>query len=386
MIGVQVYHLVKQVLHFSHEDFMKSFKFDLGPILGDTGLWQLKQVAKLAKEADDKDLKKRVTIATELVEKYLESGFDVIGNEKKFHFINKFGPKKMPEAVIARDSIEHLYSWSHFAPLPWFQHLKRQAAEIKRIKQENAAPTSQINASTIPAKDYEPVDLTIDKGVVKKMLLEGEGNCPRKGQEVTFHYECALQQDGKIFDRSADYGEPLKIKLGAKQVIRGMEIGLLSMKLGEKAQLTVTSEYAYGDAGHPPNIPAKATLQFTLWLIQIAERRIDKTQMSDDALGLNALKEKELGNANFKKQSFAAAIEHYKEALANIDHLRVESHEMVSLKLNCYQNMALCLNKSGKFHDAVVQCTLAIDLDETSAKALYIRAVAQKNLKNYGKA
>jgi hypothetical protein len=33
----------------------------------------------------------------DIVEKYLESGLEVLGIEKKYFFINKYGPKKCPE-------------------------------------------------------------------------------------------------------------------------------------------------------------------------------------------------------------------------------------------------------------------------------------------------
>lgn len=32
----------------------------------------------------------------DLVEKYMESGTDVLGLEKKYNFINKYSPKKCP--------------------------------------------------------------------------------------------------------------------------------------------------------------------------------------------------------------------------------------------------------------------------------------------------
>ena len=41
----------------------------------------------------------------------------------------------------------------------------------------------------------------------------------------------------------------------------------MSMKLGEKAELTITSEYAYGDSGSPPTIPGGATLVFAVELL-----------------------------------------------------------------------------------------------------------------------
>ena len=47
------------------------------------------------------------------------------------------------------------------------------------------------------------------------MITEGEGDQapPRKGQEVTINYEGRLE-DGTVFDRSTDRGEPLKIRIG----------------------------------------------------------------------------------------------------------------------------------------------------------------------------
>jgi len=53
----------------------------------------------------------------ELIEKLIENGYDVIGEEKKYNFINKFGPKKFPDLQIKRKDIQHLYSWTHYAPL-----------------------------------------------------------------------------------------------------------------------------------------------------------------------------------------------------------------------------------------------------------------------------
>lgn len=41
----------------------------------------------------------------------------------------------------------------------------------------------------------------------------------------------------------------------------------MSMKLGEKAELTLKPDYAYGAMGHPPSIPAEATLIFDVELI-----------------------------------------------------------------------------------------------------------------------
>ena len=49
-------------------------------------------------------------------------------------------------------------------------------------------------------------------------------------------------------------------------VIKAWDIGVASMKRGELAVLLCKPEYAYGQAGSPPKIPASATLVFEVEL------------------------------------------------------------------------------------------------------------------------
>ena len=74
----------------------------------------------------------------------------------------------------------------------------------------------------------------------------------------------------------------------------------MSMKLGEKATLTLSSEYGYGPMGSPPSIPGGATLVFDVELIQISDRRPTRWMMSDAELIKVALRFKEDGNLKFK--------------------------------------------------------------------------------------
>lgn len=75
------------------------------------------------------------------------------------------------------------------------------------------------------------------------------------------HYKGTLPDDGgKKFDASYDRGQPLSFKLGAGQVIKGWDEGLMGMVVGEKRTLTIPPEMGYGARGFPPVIPANSVL------------------------------------------------------------------------------------------------------------------------------
>jgi len=91
------------------------------------------------------------------------------------------------------------------------------------------------------------------------------------GDIVWVHYTGRLQ-DGTKFDSSYDHPgkAPFQLTLGEGRVIKGWEEGLLGMKVGDKRQLTIPPDLAYGANGRPPTIPANATLVFDVELVGLA--------------------------------------------------------------------------------------------------------------------
>jgi FKBP-type peptidyl-prolyl cis-trans isomerase len=95
------------------------------------------------------------------------------------------------------------------------------------------------------------------------------GPSPKAGDTVTVHYTGWLT-DGAKFDSSVDRDDPFAFVLGAGQVIQGWDEGVATLKVGEKARLTIPPEKAYGANGYPGAIPPDATLIFEVELLSIS--------------------------------------------------------------------------------------------------------------------
>ncbi len=98
-------------------------------------------------------------------------------------------------------------------------------------------------------------------------IKEGVGDEVKSGDVVSVHYVGTLQ-NGQEFDSSRRRGEPFEFTVGAGQVIKGWDEGVVGMKVGGQRILVIPSNMAYGDKGIGP-IPGGATLVFSIELLEV---------------------------------------------------------------------------------------------------------------------
>lgn len=103
------------------------------------------------------------------------------------------------------------------------------------------------------------------------VLTEGRGEELRYGDTGRFLYTGVLASNGTQFD-ATNPNDPRPFPItrgGGRSVPEGWVLGLPGMKEGEKRRLRVPAEFAYGEHGQPPLIPANADLIFDVELVGI---------------------------------------------------------------------------------------------------------------------
>jgi len=103
-------------------------------------------------------------------------------------------------------------------------------------------------------------------GLQYKVIKAGEGATPTINDTVSCNYRGTLI-DGTEFDASAKHGGPASFPVGG--VISGWTEALQLMKVGDKWQLFIPAELAYGNSPPGPPIEAGSALIFDIELLGI---------------------------------------------------------------------------------------------------------------------
>jgi len=98
----------------------------------------------------------------------------------------------------------------------------------------------------------KPVYLETGLSYVQKKSADGPfanlAFAVNPGDFVVINY-IAYLKDGTIFDNTIKRGKPLAFQTGKKQVVPGLERGIMGMKGGEERQLFLKSQWGYGEDG-----------------------------------------------------------------------------------------------------------------------------------------
>lgn len=107
-------------------------------------------------------------------------------------------------------------------------------------------------------------------------IATGTG-APVEPRKCLYAHYTGWLTNGKKFDSSRDTANngkprtPISFPQGSRRVIAGWDLGFDGMRVGGRRRLFIPYQLAYGEAGRPPVIPAKAELIFDVELMAVAD-------------------------------------------------------------------------------------------------------------------
>ncbi|CAA0396451.1 Peptidyl-prolyl cis-trans isomerase FKBP53 [Arabidopsis thaliana] len=147
---------------------------------------------------------------------------------------------------------------------------KKTKNKKKKKPSEEAAEISGTVEKQTPADSKSSQVRTYPNGLIVEELSMGKPNGKRAdpGKTVSVRYIGKLQKNGKIFDSNIGKS-PFKFRLGIGSVIKGWDVGVNGMRVGDKRKLTIPPSMGYGAKGAGGQIPPNAWLTFDVELINV---------------------------------------------------------------------------------------------------------------------
>ncbi len=146
-------------------------------------------------------------------------------------------------------------------------NLKKQLADAQKQKANAQAERNLVMGKKFLAENAKKEGVTtLPSGLQYKELSVGTGKTPQANSSVSVHYRGQLI-DGKEFDSSYRRNKPSTFQVN--KVIKGWTEALQLMQEGDKWELFIPPELAYGERGAGKAIPANSALIFEVELLSI---------------------------------------------------------------------------------------------------------------------
>jgi FKBP-type peptidyl-prolyl cis-trans isomerase FklB len=145
--------------------------------------------------------------------------------------------------------------------------VQQQAQEKQQLAQQAVSGKNKADGlAYLEANAKKEGVIVTESGLQYKEVVSGEGEMPTSDKTVVVHYKGTLT-DGTEFDSSYKRGEPAEFPVTG--VITGWVEALQLMNVGDKFELAIPSDLAYGSKGSGQTIGPDATLLFDVELIEI---------------------------------------------------------------------------------------------------------------------
>lgn len=208
-------------------------------------------------------------------------------------------------------------------------------------------------------------------------------------------YLCKINLSGKHNGQIVESEENFLLQLSDNEVVQGLDMAIGLMDIGETAEITVASRFAYGEQGLPAkNIPPNATIVYTVELLS-AEEEHDLEKKSYESRKDIGNKKRTRGNFFFERHDYNLAIQLYRRALEYLDETEggitvptdsgeleptnAQLQDLLEDRMKAYNNLAQAQMKIQAFDAALKSIEIVLKCQPNNVKALFRKAKILEN-------
>ncbi|KAK2856386.1 hypothetical protein Q5P01_005121 [Channa striata] len=259
----------------------------------------------------------------------------------------------------------------------------------ERLRTNNPGPFEVLS--------HQMEDVLGDGGILKEVVQPGEGPPVPRNASVLMHYSAFLEYSDRPFETNTNLKYPRMMKLGRDVTLAGLELGLLTMQKGEFSRFLFQPQYAYGDMGCPPFIPANAVVLYEVQILDFLDSgQVDNfialSLEEQNAVPVSTLLEvvntlRSFGNRCFNQSHYENAKNRYKQAIMLLRNREKQSDpeedRIKTASLPLYLNLSLTELRLGSPHKALKYGKKALEIDSACTKALFRCGQAYLELHEY---
>uniref|UniRef100_A0A6G1SGK8 peptidylprolyl isomerase n=1 Tax=Aceria tosichella TaxID=561515 RepID=A0A6G1SGK8_9ACAR len=239
-------------------------------------------------------------------------------------------------------------------------------------------------------------------GMVHIKVTESQPNAKEifASHTILFDRIGFFEYDPVPWESSIYDGKPTVLNLANDSIIPGLLQAILTLRQGDRANVLLHPNMAYGPRGCPPSIPKNAYIYYNIKIHKVwdegdfdgmlqYERSLNVIVPLEDKIEL-AREHKDAANQYLQDDQPREALVRYKAAIKWLtetsDEDRERSAECKQLMNVLWQNTAITLNKLGMHKSATKAAKQALCIDPRNVKAYYQLAKARIALGDHARA
>lgn len=224
--------------------------------------------------------------------------------------------------------------------------------------------------------------------LMKKVIVEGNGKRPTKGDRVKINFQESFEEYSEILKDERDY----EFNVGENEVLQALDLIVPLMLVGETALIKSEGDFVYGSVGDHDRVPGSCQMFIRVDLIT-CDTLVPPPDLSIEERDRIGNEKRLRGNDWYVREEYSQAIQCYRKAVEYLDDESIDSEvevpidrfllprpvfNLLEARVKAFNNMAQAQMKLSAWDSALSSIKQALKIEPNNEKALFRKALILK--------